>query len=56
MAGTIITELGRITIDEDILANIACLLDSQEYVDRLVRCRTADEVYRLLTPLNETEE
>ena len=23
MAGTIITELGRITIDEDILANIA---------------------------------
>ena len=40
----------------DILANIACLLDSQEYVDRLVRCRTADEVYRLLMPLNGTEE
>ena len=40
----------------DILANIACLLDSQEYVDRLVRCRTADEVYRLLVPLNGTEE
>lgn len=40
----------------DILANIACLLDSQENVDRVVGCKTAGEIYELLTPLNETEE
>lgn len=40
----------------DILANIACLLDSPENVDRIVRCKTADEIYEILMPLNETEE
>ena len=39
----------------DILANIACLLDKQENVDHIVGCKTADEVYELLVPLNETE-
>ena len=40
----------------EILANIACLLDSQENVDRIVGCKTAGEIYELLMPLNETEE
>lgn len=55
MAYLVIGIAGKNSEHLDILANIACLLDKQENVDHIVGCKTADEVYELLMPLNETE-
>lgn len=38
----------------DILANIACLLEAQESVDKAMGFCTAEEMYQFFMPLNET--
>ena len=45
MAGTIITELGRITIDEDILANIAGYAATENYGVVGMKPRTATDTF-----------